>query len=288
MGIINLDLNLLKTFLAVAEEKHFTKASHKLFIEQSAVSKSIKRLEQELCTQLFIRTNRQVNLTSKGQALYLRAREIVELSRDFVDFAKDQDKELSGTLKFGAESPISFLYLPSVISKLVKDYPNLWPMMHTETTDSISRKVQNKELEIAFVFYEGERLKELQYTALKQVDFQIVASKKASGEALNSFIGSREIHQKNPQLPTFEKLRKLNQKLTIKYSANDMTAYKELIMNGLGIGFLPKAFIDQEVKNQKLKVLYPHLKLSFPIYLIQHQSYPLSLEAQKLVDLMKE
>ena len=70
MGINDLDLNLLKAFIAVAEEKHFTKAAKSLFVEQSAISKSIKRLELELGTQLFLRTNRKVELTTKGENLY--------------------------------------------------------------------------------------------------------------------------------------------------------------------------------------------------------------------------
>ena len=63
-------------------------------------------------------------------------------------------------------------------------------------------------------------------------------------------------------------------------------AYKELILKGLGIGLLPKEFVKEEIKDKRLKKIYPELKLSFPIYLVQHGSYPLTMEAQKLIELI--
>ncbi|MBG60020.1 MAG: hypothetical protein CMJ16_06120 [Peredibacter sp.] len=286
MGINDLDLNLLKAFIAVAEEKHFTKAAKSLFVEQSAISKSIKRLELELGTQLFLRTNRKVELTTKGENLYLRAKEIIQLTSDFVSYAHDTEQELSGTLKFGAESPISFLYIPNVLEKLAKEYPKLWPMMFTETTSNLANKIKNREIEFAFMFYEAERLKELEYREIKKVEFQLVISPKTSKHAKDSFIGSREINHQSAHLPTFEKLRRKNKNLFIKYSANDIMAYKELILKGLGIGLLPKEFVKEEIKDKRLKKIYPELKLSFPIYLVQHGSYPLTMEAQKLIELI--
>ena len=286
MGINDLDLNLLKAFIAVAEEKHFTKAAKSLFVEQSAISKSIKRLELELGTQLFLRTTRKVELTTKGENLYLRAKEIIQLTSDFVSYAHDTEQELSGTLKFGAESPISFLYIPNVLEKLAKEYPKLWPMMFTETTSNLANKIKNREIEFAFMFYEAERLKELEYREIKKVEFQLVISPKTSKHAKDSFIGSREINHQSAHLPTFEKLRRKNKNLFIKYSANDIMAYKELILKGLGIGLLPKEFVKEEIKDKRLKKIYPELKLSFPIYLVQHGSYPLTMEAQKLIELI--
>jgi DNA-binding transcriptional LysR family regulator len=287
MGIYNLDINLLKTFVVVAEEKHFTKAAEKLFIEQSAVSKAIKRLETELGTTLFLRTNRRVELTSKGQSLYLRASEIIGMTHEFINYAKDLDKDVSGTLKFGAESPISFLYIPTILSKLAHQYPKLWPMMFTETTSSLAERVKSREIEFALVFYDGDRIRDLEYKEIKDVEFQLVISPKARIEASNSFIGSREINNKIPKLPTFEKLRRLNKNIKIKYSTNDIMAYKEFVLSGLGIGLLPKEFVQDDLRKKRLKLVYPKFKLTFPIYLIYHRSYPLSLEAKKLIELIK-
>jgi DNA-binding transcriptional LysR family regulator len=287
MRLNDLDLNLLKTFVYVAEEASFTKAAKKLFVEQSAVSKAIKKLEADLRTELFKRTKRSVRLTSKGVGLLPLARAMLQSGEEFLKFSQDQSNEVSGTLQFGAESPLSIILLPDIVSKVSVDYPKLWPMMYTGITEDIVNRVINRKLEFSLLLYEGKRVKELEYLELGLVSFRVVASSKIQKEALNSFIGSREINDSDsPNLPTFARLKRLNKSLQIKYSANDIAAYKQLVMKGLGIGLLPVHMVVGEIKQKKLKVLYPEMKLHFPVYLVRHASYPLSQEATCMVELV--
>ena len=131
-------------------------------------------------------------------------------------------------------------------------------------------------------------MKELEYKEITHFDFKLVISTKASKEALNSFIGSREVNDADsPHLPTFSKLKKLNKQIQIKYSANDLMAYKELVLHGLGIGLLPEPLIEEELKSKKLKAIHTNLKLSFPAFLVHHASYPLSHEANRMADVFK-
>ena len=284
-----MDLNLIKTFVWVAEEKSFTKAAKKLFTEQSSVSKAIKRLEEEIGTTLFLRTKRRVQLTTKGAGLLSIARNILHSSEDLLRYASDKETELSGTLKFGAVSPISFLLMPEVISQISEDYPRLWPMMFTGITDDTVQRVKDRKIEFAFLGYEGDRIKELEYKELGHWQFKIVASSKISADAMNSFIGSREINDQNsPRLPTFEKIKKINKEIKIKYSANDMMAYKALILSGLGIGLMPEMFVKEEIKQKKLKALYPEIILRFPVFVVHHGSYPLTLEALRMIEIFRE
>ena len=289
MRLNDFDLNLLKTFALVAEKKSFTKAAKLLFIEQSSVSKSIKRLEENLGIALFLRTKRHVQLTTQGQSLLSITNQILQSSNELLKFAQDKEKELSGTLRFGSASPYSFLFMPEVISEISKDYTRLWPMMFTGMTDDIVQRVKERDLEFAILGYEGDRLKDLEYTQIGYCQFRLVTSAKITPSAKNSFIGSREIHDRNsPKLPTFEKLKSINKDLRIKYSANDLTAYKGLVLSGLGIGLLPELMIADEIKTKKLKLLHPEMKLSFPVLLARHASYPFSLEAQRMVELLKK
>jgi DNA-binding transcriptional LysR family regulator len=74
-----LDLRLLRHFVAVAEELHFTRAAARLYVAQQALSRDIGRLEQQLGVRLFIRTTRRVALTAEGERLLVRARELLAL-----------------------------------------------------------------------------------------------------------------------------------------------------------------------------------------------------------------
>ncbi|MEU5097290.1 LysR family transcriptional regulator [Streptomyces sp. NPDC020996] len=74
----HLDPRLLRGFVAVAEELHFTRAAVRLYVAQQALSRDVRRLERELGADLFVRTTRQVTLTADGERLLPHARRVLE------------------------------------------------------------------------------------------------------------------------------------------------------------------------------------------------------------------
>ncbi|MBO1337550.1 LysR family transcriptional regulator [Streptomyces sp. VRA16 Mangrove soil] len=74
----NVEPRLLRAFLAVADELHFTRAAARLYVAQQALSRDIRRLERELGVELFGRTTRQVTLTADGARLLPHARRAIE------------------------------------------------------------------------------------------------------------------------------------------------------------------------------------------------------------------
>lgn len=75
----DLEIRLLRYFVVVAEELHFSRAAQRLFVAQQALSRDIRRLEERLGVRLLDRTTRRVDLTPSGQQLLGRARELIAL-----------------------------------------------------------------------------------------------------------------------------------------------------------------------------------------------------------------
>ncbi|WP_261718531.1 LysR family transcriptional regulator [Streptomyces sp. FZ201] len=78
------DPRLLRAFLAVAEELHFTRAAARLYVAQQALSRDVRRLERELGAELFVRTTRQVTLTADGERLVPHARRALAAHEDLL------------------------------------------------------------------------------------------------------------------------------------------------------------------------------------------------------------
>ncbi|MER5604036.1 LysR family transcriptional regulator [Streptomyces sp. NPDC002265] len=80
----HLDPRLLRAFLAVAEELHFTRAAARLYVAQQALSRDVRRLERELGAELLVRTTRQVTLTGDGERLVPLARRVLQAQDDLL------------------------------------------------------------------------------------------------------------------------------------------------------------------------------------------------------------
>lgn len=108
----HLDPRLLRGFLVVAEELHFTRAATRLYVAQQALSRDIRRLERELGAELFVRTTRQVTPTADGERLVPYARRVLEA----------QDALLSAFAGDGPERPLLVdVNSPGLVSGRVLD-----------------------------------------------------------------------------------------------------------------------------------------------------------------------
>lgn len=118
-----MDLNLLSTFVVVAETANFSAAAKQLGVIRSSVSRAIATLERQLGVQLFSRTTRQVSLTSAGRALYAKVAPHVISLKDSVGGLPEREELPSGTLCVTAPLDIGALLLPAVLAPFSLRYP---------------------------------------------------------------------------------------------------------------------------------------------------------------------
>ena len=94
-----MDIEQLRSFLAVADELHFGRAAERLHVAQPPLSRTIKRFERELGTRLFDRNTRSVRLTSSGQALMDPAKEVLDALRRAETAVRSADHGEVGTVR---------------------------------------------------------------------------------------------------------------------------------------------------------------------------------------------
>ncbi len=116
-----LDIDQLRTFIAISETGSFTKAAEVVNKTQSAVSMQMKRLEERLERPIFSRDGRASKLTEDGQRLLDYARRIVKLNVETL--AAFSDAELSGRVRLGVPDDYADRYLPEIMARFSHSYP---------------------------------------------------------------------------------------------------------------------------------------------------------------------
>ena len=146
-----MELRQLKYFIEVAEREHVSAAADHLHVAQSAVSRQIANLEDELGVQLFEREGRNVKLTSIGKIFLTHSLAIVKS----VDRAIEQvnaylDPE-RGSIKIGFPTSLASHLLPTVISAFKEKYPNVKFQLRQGSYNFLIDAVKNRELDLAFI-----------------------------------------------------------------------------------------------------------------------------------------
>jgi DNA-binding transcriptional LysR family regulator len=132
MAIPDLDPDLLKAFVAVADHSSFTRAASVLNRTQSAVSMQIKRLEDRLGVELFHRTKAHVELSASGETLLGYARRILVLNDEAVGHLREHKVE--GVVRLGVMDDYGSLVIPPLLASFVSSHPRIHIEMETGLT----------------------------------------------------------------------------------------------------------------------------------------------------------
>ncbi|MFE7627765.1 LysR family transcriptional regulator [Streptomyces sp. NPDC057509] len=145
-----MELRQLEHFVAVAEERHFTRAAERVAVSQSGLSASVRALEQELRTPLFSRTTRSVRLTEAGRALLVEAERTLAGVRAAKDAVAAVRGLLRGTLSVGVEQCVAGLRLPRLLAAFHGAHPHMDIRLRQEGTAKLVDGVAGGRLDIAF------------------------------------------------------------------------------------------------------------------------------------------
>ncbi len=146
-----MDLRQLEGFVAVVEKGSVSRAAAALGLSQPAVSKQLARLEEELGVALLIRGRTRSALTSEGEALFHRAKQVVGILQQARDDIRRLDQDVTGDLSLAGSSIPGDYVLPGILVRFTSRYPLVRVTMETHDTRGALEALVSRRVEMAFV-----------------------------------------------------------------------------------------------------------------------------------------
>ncbi|MGQ2906883.1 MAG: LysR family transcriptional regulator [Aliihoeflea sp.] len=238
-----LDLDVLRTFVAIAETGSFTAAANAVFRTPSAVSMQIKKLEEILGRSVFSRDARSVTLTNDGEMLIGYARRLIALNREAV--SKFIIPDISGVVRLGSPDDYGERVLPHVLKRFAQTHPAIAVDVVIDQSSNLRRRMNEGGLDITL--------------------FTVCRSVPAEAEVLLTepivWGGAKGgcAHMREPlpvsiweegcvwRAAALEALGRAGREYRIAYMSAHTAGQRSAILSDLAVAPLPKSFIGEEI-----------------------------------------
>ena len=264
---------LYRLFVIVADEKSITRASEKLFISQPAVSKQIKKLENELNTTLFNRKN--MELTQSGKKLYNQLKHIMdELERIEKNF------ETKRNIKLGTYNTLMSKLLSSSILEFYKTYKYNDVIIENSNVEKMFQKLENGELDLVIVKKYNKSNFNTKYIKLGDLEDIFICGNKVNfgkHKELN-VLDNKILYIPRNNSIALEKLLEVLENNNIKpiIKRVDSTTMVKLVKDSSNIGFITKEYISEELEKGEIKELQLDIEIpksEFGIYYMEENKF---------------
>ena len=169
-----MNLDALRTLVAIAEYGSFAAAAHALSLSQSAVSTQIKSLEAELKAELFDRSKRPPALNDAGKSGVAKARDLIAGYEAIQNELKSSDS-VEGRIRLGAVGSTLTGLMPAVLTVIRRRYPNLHIEIVSGFSDDLLRQVDNRSLDAAIISDYDSSLRDIRWRPFLRERLVIIA-----------------------------------------------------------------------------------------------------------------
>lgn len=152
--IQNIDVALLRAFIAVAETGRMTTAAKIVHRTQGAISQQIKRLETQFDARLFDRKAGSASLTREGEKLLVNAHRLISLNDEIMDRMRTVD--FTGEVRLGVAHDIVRALMPPVLRRFRQEHPNVLITLMSDTTQTLRADLRERKIDLA-ILTESER-----------------------------------------------------------------------------------------------------------------------------------
>lgn len=290
---MNISTRELRAFLALADQKHFTRAAEQCFLSQSAFSALIQGLEAELGARLFERSTRRVDLTPEGRVFEESARRLLAEFTLAREELKDHVEMRKGRVSIAALPSLAAGWLPVIL----KEFRDAWPGVTLELADTLSddclELVRRSRADLALCAA-GAEMAGLQAEPLCADEFYVVMHKDHPLARKKTLIAADLVSQPFIQLSRTSSVRQLLDAAIHPARINGimevahLASVASLVSNNLGISVIPYLALFQfALPNLVLRPLRQP-KIVRTIYIVQQSDKQLSAAAAAFLALLKK
>ncbi len=261
--IPNLDVDLLKTFLAIADYGSFTRAAEEVNKTQSAVSMQMKRLEETVGSPLFAKDGRMSRFTPDGERLIDYARRIAAINDEAI-FAFTKP-ELTGTIRFGTPDDYADRFLPEILARFARTHPLVTVDVECLSSSILFERVKRGEMDLSLVTHSLEVMTDEPVRREKLVWVTSLRHCAHVAEILPLAVSHGGCEWRGIVLNSLDRQ---NRKYRVAYSTPNSNAINAAVLQGLAVGAVPELCVRPGMRVLTEKDGFPTLG-SFDIGLVR-------------------
>jgi len=253
---IDLDIDMLRCFMEVAQTGSFTKAGNNIGLTQSGVSVKISRLEERLSSQIFNRTGKSLSLTLEGEILLDYAGRILSVHNEAV--SRLTKPKASGKLRAGLIDYFLPELLPNLLSKFRKQYPNIHLEVRTDVGINLIPLFEKGELDLVVTgkdAYQGSCRVLIQEPLIWVIgkDTEVSLQDVLHLVLLPSPCVFRKI--------ATDGLEKANRKWEVLYTGSSIANIQAAVQAGMGLSILPMGALKEGLRKAPSHMELPELPM---------------------------
>ena len=248
-------MDLLRSFVSVAQLNSITKAGELLGRSQPAITLQMQRLEELVDETLLVRNGKNMDLSEAGDRLYEYANQILSLNDLAVsEFFKSA---VTGKIRLGIPSEFATVLLPKIVSRFAKAYPNVTLEVNCELSKNLLTKSGKASHDLILALQDDPNAKD---SALVKTDPLVwvagsdMTSQKVSVVPL--IVASQGCIYRNRAIRMLDKSK---QPWQIVYTNPDLTGIQYAIQEGLGVTVLAKSTVPDNLKILRPSPRFPEL-----------------------------
>ncbi|MFZ5706527.1 MAG: LysR substrate-binding domain-containing protein [Pseudomonadota bacterium] len=239
----NLDLDLLRCFVTIADAGSFTRAGERLGRTQSTISLQVKRLEDMLGRSLIHRTSRSLQLTSEGQRLLGTARKLLLLNDKAV--AEIFEPDIAGAVRLGVPEDFATAHLPTVLAQFTEAHPLVELEVTCDLTLNLLERFHSGAFDLVLVKREPTLATTVGGMRVWREPLVWVARDRsaADGKETLPLIVSPQpcVYRKR----AIDALEALGRPWRIAYTSTSLAGAQAAVRAGLGVTVLPREMVPE-------------------------------------------